>query len=350
MEYDGLFSDTTSDLRLSDGQTDLYGDFSKTSLAGRIAQGMAFLFMNSQGYRSGERLESFARRMLGESGLSTDWGVKIRAKVSQTTVAKRAPDFIFQNSSTQTALVESKGGFAARDSKPGIKEYLRQGLSQIDQWIPAGKRSLINPAPRKGFVIGTYLREERDPNPEPSGIVFVDPEGSEPDEDVPHYRKDLIDRANYAAWLNALGFLESASALRTYRSNDGRRERRLPCIRIGGNLFAFTIWAADLPSDDILPGWWERVDPELETYFLLQRAFRRPPRVLVCGIETRALASITRMLAPDTAREPLFVDGPILRDGIDSNHLSVFNDGTLLGEYHVDDLRSQPLEMQPFTL
>jgi hypothetical protein len=52
----------TPDLRLMPGAVSLYGDFSRTTLAGRVAQGIAFLFMRDRGYPYGERLETLLVR------------------------------------------------------------------------------------------------------------------------------------------------------------------------------------------------------------------------------------------------------------------------------------------------
>ena len=349
LEYYDLFAARSGEIRITPGQTNLYGDFSKTSLAGRIAQGMTFLFMDRRGYRSGERLESFVRRLQGMPGTSPHWGVTVQALLNQQAAGRRAPDFIFQDHQSYTALVESKGGFAAPNSQPPIKQSLREGLEQIAQWLPVSSPSPINPAPNKAFVVGTYLREEGDTSAEPSGIVFVDPKGAVSNDDIPRWPRDIIDRANYAAWLMALGFFGAASALRDYQESNTREQLPLPCVQMSGQTFAFTVWAADPEMSDVGSHWWSTGNSVLDTWRLFER-LQDPPRVVLCGIEVGVLSAISRVLQPGASREPLVIDGPVVREPLALERRSIFSDGTMLGEFNVDELRALQPEIRGFSL
>src|SRR5205823_5998774 len=115
LEHFDMFANT-NELRLQTGAGDRYGDFSSTSLSGRLAQGITFLFMHRAGYPYGERLDSLLNRMQS-GGNPLPWGLRQRVlRGVGTTAPSRSPDFIFESVDQQTALAEAKGAFVADDT------------------------------------------------------------------------------------------------------------------------------------------------------------------------------------------------------------------------------------------
>lgn len=107
LEYLPALDWRRGNLRLLPGVASAYADFAGSSLAGRIGQGVALLFMDARGY-------SFAAhypRVAGSPG----------------------PDFIFEKQSIRgdRILVEAKGSFVAPRVQPNIKGTLAEGLDQI---------------------------------------------------------------------------------------------------------------------------------------------------------------------------------------------------------------------------
>src|SRR5690606_9189195 len=169
------------------------------------------------------------------------------------------------------------------------------------------------------------------------------PENEGPASKGPKAPSDYFVRANYGAWLIGLGFLSSAAALREYRANEQASEILLPCLELNGAVFAFTAWGLGPGSTDFIPFWfgsrqnWPKV------------SYKDRPRILLTGIEVGALESISNSVRPATIREPLplrQIDGRSAA----SEGWSVFSDGTLLGEFDLDELSSLNLHRRAFIL
>lgn len=221
LEHSFLFRWNADNLRLGNGMADFYADFSRTSLSGRIAQGMAYLFMEERGYAFGERFPTFLKRMKGQPGYDPAWRTRNAWRNANGKNPRKTPDFLFETRLGETALVESKGSFVVTGTRPNIKADLQDALRQLDGW----DRQII-PHPQKKFAIGTYLREEDDESREPSLIAFVDPEDNEPAE--PQYPRDWVRRGNYAAWLEGMGFFDAAHNLSHGRARSDQSNVRLP--------------------------------------------------------------------------------------------------------------------------
>ncbi|HNQ88095.1 MAG TPA: hypothetical protein PKM73_05735 [Verrucomicrobiota bacterium] len=180
MEQLPTFDWRGDDLRLFDGLARAYTDFTETSLAGRVGQGVMLLAMEARGF-------VFVGNYPRSHG-------------------KRGPDFVFQHntSASRRALAESKGSFVQVEGTPNIKAALRDGLDQLD----AADHQRVSDS----FAFGTFLRERDDPHPEPSLVAWTragydgKPTLDEPD-------SDSILRGNYAAWLHAMGLFQAASDL-----------------------------------------------------------------------------------------------------------------------------------------
>ncbi|MCB9972624.1 MAG: hypothetical protein H6847_14030 [Hyphomonas sp.] len=314
-----LFAWNGEALALNDGASEFLADFSGTSLAGRVAQGMALLFLESKGYSYVGRFEA-------------EW--KKRAATQNKAWPKgkmKAPDFIAENAQKEWILAESKGGFPKPEGKPNIKGALNEGLSQLDGWD-----KYITPQPSKSFVVGTFLRESGDISAEKSLLAFVDPEPDEPEDPV-EFPRDAVRRANYASWLSLMGFDSSASRL---LGSIGEPQRRtVPVISLAGRNYAVRI-ASVSPKfrDPSSPDFWHDFD---EFLFHPHWMFRNGLRIEVMGIDfsvlkilgSRSQAEITQSLLELTPQES---SDDQLDAGRGNFYGSIFSDGTLLGELRIN--------------
>ena len=353
VEHFDLFA-ACDELRLQAGKADLYGDFSATGLAGRLAQGLAFLFMERRGYPYGERLDSLLNRMLRARGHRVDWGLR-RQILNSPLHAQPAqsPDFIFQrnNPAQEVALAESKGSFVSPGVQPPIKTVLSEGLDQLNGW----NRFLV-PVPQKNFVVGSFLREEGDVYHEPSMLAFVDPEGEEQAGRERSYPDDAIRRANYAAWLRQMSFPQSATALAFARPRQDSGEYLLPTIQLrsgdGTRRFAFRIWAALTDFGPVFPPGAEvelakRWEPWVPFPLLGKAAV-----FLVSAMETTVLNRVSQAVREPSSFAlqdlPSIADVSVPSEGPLTG--SAFADGTFIGAVSAEWLAEQKLEPENFIL
>jgi hypothetical protein len=315
LENAHLFNWNAGNLCLNEGMSSYHADFSGSSLAGRIAQGMALLFLEKKGYAYVGRFES-------------EW--KRRAAIQNKpwpADKKKAPDFIAENKSKEWVLAESKGGFASPDSKPNIKGALSEGLIQLEGWD-----KLFTPQPTKSFAIGTFLRESGDSCEETSLIAFVDPEPEAPQDPV-EFPTDAVRRANYASWLSLMGFDDASSRL---RSGTGETQRRtVPVITLDGHKYAVSV-ASVSPKLPDLSGrkfWDDFRDWPFVPFGWFQDGFS----VELIGLDLEILRTLG--IALGSSKISLLMelqpverrDTPAeLAEGAFSG--SVFSDGSLLGE------------------
>jgi hypothetical protein len=190
VENGHMFDRNTANLRLAEDAISLLDDFSRTALAGRIAQGLSLLYMENAGYTFVARFSSFCRSA----------GVQIPAKSA-------TPDYVCEKAPADRALVEAKGGFVGAADSADIKQPIASALGQLSNW---GQQ--FSPSITKKFAVASFLREVNDPHPEPSLTVVVDPEGESGDGGR-HFPEDAIRRANYAAWLRGMGYVGAAQKL-----------------------------------------------------------------------------------------------------------------------------------------
>lgn len=231
LENAHLFDWSAEELRLNEGMAASLADFSNSSLAGRIAQGMALLFLEEKGYVYVGRFEYEWKRRAANQSKSWPAG------------KKKAPDFIAENGKQEWVLAESKGGFASPASNPNIKGALSDGLKQLDGWD-----KLIAPQPIKSFAIGTFLRESGDVSEETSAIAFVDPEPEAPEGPV-EFPVDAVRRANYASWLSLMDFEGVANRV---RAGSGEPQRRsVPVIALGGREYAVSVLSVSPKQPDL---------------------------------------------------------------------------------------------------
>ena len=315
--------------------SDFYADFSRTSLSGRIGQGMALLLLEREGY-------SYVGRF---STIIEQSGHKVKGR------AKKSPDFVVENDRNERALAEAKGSFVPRKSSSKPKEALKRAWSQLAGWDKC-----FSPPPHKGFAIGTFLREIGDSS---SLMAFVDitpgglqapPEEPQDSIDFPfiEFRSDAIRRANYASWLSLMDFDDAARRL---RAREGRPEQR-PVSLLTLRDHRYIVRTASIRSpyrhhthdSDFrrlmreeagrLLGLWrdgtiiEIVGLDLDVVHALGNAIQRP--------ESPALMEI------QLGKRREFADGAF--------HGSVFSDGSLIGEIATSRLEWRDIEERKITL
>jgi len=323
LEHIHLFDWRGEELRLAAGMSDYYADFSRTGLAGRVAQGVALLLLEAQGYAYTARLSAEIKR---HNGSKIAQGVlQSKAKKSRSTPS-RAPDFLLENGRGERALAEAKGAFATPNERCDIKGSLKDALDQLEGWD-----RVLTPQPRKNFAIGTFLREADDLFEEPSLLAFVDPEPGQPEPPI-EIQPDAIRRANYASWLALMGFADVAERLRTRAGEPQRRTVRL--LRLGGRSYVVTLasirpWS---PSGRVDEDFWEFID-EWPYWFL-------EPFAGVClevigldldivhalgGTSGQPAATGLMSLEPQQREFPSEIDGGRF-------YGSVLSDGSLFGE------------------
>jgi hypothetical protein len=153
--------------------------------------------MEAAGYAYVDRFTSFRKRA----------GVLLNLPGAKATTKLKAPDFVVEKTPLNRALVESKGGFVAEGKTANIKGAIAEALDQLAPW-----GSQFKPAITKKFAIGTFLREPGEADAEPSLMVVVDPEGGQ-DENASEVPRDAVRRANYAFWLETMGYSTIARGL-----------------------------------------------------------------------------------------------------------------------------------------
>lgn len=314
LENAHLFDWGASDWRLNEGMSSFYADFSRTGLAGRIAQGMALLFLEDNGYAYVGRFEN-------------EWRQRAAAQNRQWPDGKKkAPDFIAENAKREWVLAESKGGFSSLGKKPPIKSALKNGLTQLDGWD-----TYMKPQPIKSFAIGTFVREAGDPADETSVIAFVDPEPEVPDNPV-EFPKDAVRRANYATWLLLMGLDDAAARLRGVEGE--LQQYKLPLLTLNGRQYAISV-ASVTPRYPELSSrqFW---DDFRDLRFWPFIGFRNGIDIELVGLDLKVLHTIGATIQSASASELMALeplerrDTPTDLDG-GTFYGSIFSDGSLLG-------------------
>lgn len=284
-------------LRLRPGASTLLTDFVRTSMAGRIGQGLALLFMQSRGYPQAMHLHAYLESMR----VGTSDGAGRRQPVA---------DFLCEGPAAGRALAESKASFVKRTNEPSeVKQRLKSAMvEQVEPWMRK-----ISPPATKGFVIATYLRECSDSSADDSALIFVDPEGQNGSNEV-ELSSATVRRENYAAWLSAMGLPDAGMRLRDRQSDEGRRVA-FAVIDTGNGEFAFPSLCCVAFAGDKRPS------------MLLDR------KCMAAGIEFRALQEIARAVDGDEAAlvQYHYHDKPLQAKRNQGESFSIFPDGTFLG-------------------
>lgn len=206
----------SSGLTTVPGATASLNDFTRTSLGGRLGQGLSMLFAHSRGFK-------FVGHLTSDPGVA--------AHLATLGKPTKAADFLFEKQSSERMILESKATFSLFENDPtDIKRVLKAALTgQVDYWMDK-----VSPMASKGYAVLSCLRETGTSTP--SALVFVDPagEGESGAVDLP---ESWVRRQNYAAWLSFMGFSSAARALREARVQDGR-VIDLPVFQIGDRRIA----------------------------------------------------------------------------------------------------------------
>lgn len=320
LENSHMFDWTANELCLNKGMSSFYADFTGSGMVGRIAQGMALLFLEDNGYAYVGRFE-------------TEWRQRAATQNKQWPAGKtKAPDFIAENAQHEWVLAESKGGFSSPGKMPPIKGALKDGLNQLDGWD-----QYINPQPIKSFVIGTFLREVDDTSDETSLIAFVDPEPEAPDHpvDFPH---DAVRRANYASWLSLMGLDDAAARLRDGEGEPQQYE--LPILTVGERQYAVSVVSVTPRSPDLSSREFWRDFRDWPFWHFPW--FRDGIDIELVGLDLEVLHAVSLATRADGTSELMALkpskhrDAPADLDG-GTFYGSVFSDGSLLGELRLQN-------------
>lgn len=339
LEQADLFDVRDDELRLGLGMATQYEDFSRTSLTGRVAQGMTLLMLEGKGYAFSERFGSFLDRHKASAAARAVITAKFAKKAmlgkppSRWRKRKpwlsdlRTPDFVLEKHGSDRALAESKGSFVEPGNSPDIKGHLGSALDQLDGWD-----KLIGPTPMKSFAVATYLREVEDLHEEPSLVAFVDPE-DQPNLDAIVPEPGDIRRASYAAWLGAMGLFAAAGRLLRGRKTEGE-DINLLRVKILGREFALVVggyWLNPGDARGIAALHWPWFHPRYVSH------------VQVVGLEVTALRALSQAIQTGSAQglmelRPL-ESRRVYRDATEGYFTgSVFSDGSLFGSIHLESL------------
>lgn len=337
LENGHLFDWSSDNLRLADEAISMLDDFSRTGLAGRVAQGMAVLCMEEQGYAFLDRFSSFCRR-LSVPISTTTLGKKV--------VKQKAPDFVFEKDSITRALVEAKGGFVPAQGLANIKGELAGALDQLAVW-----GSQFNPAITKKYAIGTFLRETNDKHKEPSLIAVVDPDGQQ-DAEFQEVPPESVRRASYAAWLRGMGYA-SASQRIVASSRDEAFSARFLVGEFLDRQYAVvplglvSLYDASLPAEVLDFREW-LFDPQ---YFMHRLARKGGFQLAVAAIDFGVLKGVGA--SSEKRKWSALLDIPLARSGDDSNSQnngltegSSFADGSFVGAMSVDGWLRRSLRIE----
>ena len=303
-----LFDWNSKNLRLGSGMSGSRADFSRTSLSGRIGQGMALLFLENWGYSYLGRFTTLYPQCGGDS---------------------ETPDFVVENRSGEQALAESKGGFMRLNGSPRIKSRFRKALTQL-----RGGHKCLSSGADRGFAIGTFLREIED-RKYPSLTAYVETDLGKPQGSV-GLPPDAVRRANYAAWFSMMGLDGAAGRL---RARAGEPERlRVPLFKLEEDTYVIAITSIRSPYQ------YDAHAPDL-----LQRLIRARWRWLInpyddhlsvgiVGLDLRVVRALETAIQEPESPALMKIE-PRERRIPEEFPGSVFSDGSLIGEIEFSDTK-----------
>jgi hypothetical protein len=314
--------------------------------------------MLSWGYVYWDRIAVLWERAANHAGMTHPEMVnsaRILSSKIKNARPDREPDFAFERTQGDVALMEAKGSFVnpAKDN-PSTKNDLRQGLQQLRAWS-----GMVAPTPQKSFVIGSFFRDVSDDNGDPSLITFVDPPGEAAINSRPiDFPDDWIRRGNYGAWLVGMGYPDGGEALRWARRSTSV-ERNILTVDIAGRSFAFEIEGVRIKSNG-RPLWRPWQFPPFLLEDLIYSGRFNDAQILrhfgiaaiqVIGIE----ASVLRLIeeANEKPGSQALMRREAERDqgiavestkSIDGFAGSIFPDGTLYGQFSPEFLAEARIE------
>ncbi|PBP57532.1 hypothetical protein [Pseudomonas syringae] len=289
----GIIDFDSCPLELKRGAGQALNDFSLTGMTGRVGQGLAILYAHRMDLRFAAHLKSYVCSLPAGS---------VGAAHKNESMA----DFLFSNAH-ETVLIEAKGSFTLRENAPSeIKKVLKKALEkQVDPWM-----RYLRPAPSNGYVIYSCLR---DGVSEPSAMFVVDPEGENTElSDLPMGVEQVM-RENYAAWLRAMGLVESAERLLRPEVSQPV-EYSFLIARVGNREFAFLDRYLGIGS---YQGWW--IEPCL-------------------GLDVEVLLAISSVVrSSQESLQDLLANFPDPSEASPA-YVSIFPDGSIFGLVVCDEL------------
>lgn len=291
------------DIRLAAGGATTLADVSRTSLSGRVGQGMTLMFAEKLlGYGFVAHVREYLEKQRPRSTFTT------RRTRSGRQVRTMVPiaDFLCE-SAARRALFESKGAFVMPDVAADVKGPLREALTkQIQETMLR-----VRPTPSKGFGVHMALREYGDRHIDPSTLVYVDPDKKDAPGEVEMSAAD-VRRENYAACLRFMGLDAAADRLSL-----GLREQR-------PDRYAFAVFLI-AGVEIAVPEW------------ILVRSARRESSIV--GIHVRALRAIESAIRGDDeallAYQPVHLLPQSVQEAIQGTEpyetISLISDGTMIG-------------------
>ncbi len=332
MENSLLFDWNASNLRLEVGMATVFSDISRTSLAARVAQGIAVLYLETGGYSYLGRFRRFLIDEYSPERIRQMEGV-VKKVAGRTRGQAKTPDFVLENGGGMRVLAESKGSFLEPGSRPDAKAQLRDAVGQLAPWV----KQMVGDV-GKSYAVGSYLTEVDDARD--SVVVVVDPEGeSEP---RPHsLQPEAVRRANYVSWLTGMGLRNWASRIEGRSGIREPRLIRLPVLTVGDRAFA-VVPTGTVPWANLFPKPSPEPDPWGEDAIVeLMGIDAEKLRILGNYAATRR-PEVLRQMESQPRMELFEEDSPLLR--------SVFSDGTLYGAIHLARIHELATEIQGFEL
>lgn len=286
LQASSIISFHASPIELKSGAAKALNDFSLSSMAGRVGQGIAILYGNRLGLKFIAHLRSYVESLpAGSVGLA----------YKNDAMA----DFVFANNQ-QTVIIESKGSFSLGENDPSlIKGVLKGALQdQIDPWL-----RYLQPTPSNGYVIYSCLRESAS---ERSAIFIVDPVGdSDRFSEVPLSVEQVM-RENYGAWLRVMGMTDVAERLLQPSIDvNGKASYSFEVVEVSGRKYAYL-------RHSYSKWWWG---------------------FPIAGLDVVVLEAIQKVLqSTDASLQDLLAnyDGPS-QPG--HSYISIFPDGSIFGLY-----------------
>lgn len=347
-EHSDRFIWNTGNLRRVDRNIFCLEDFTEAGLAGRFGEAVAYLTMVKWGYVYWDRVAVVWERAVASPGMTHPEQLKEAHEIAQTLGVDRPdlePDFAFEKTNGDIALMEAKGSFVHPiNDNPSTKGDLRHALKQLGAW--SGR---ISPTPKNSFAIGTYFRDKSDSTGDPSLIAFVDQPESDGNSQAASKSPpdDWIRRGNYGAWLAEMGFRTSGRALAERRATE-TTPTELGVINLGGHDYAFTIqgWRIDQSRLGMLP--WYPFDVSMmplrhQIHFLRRMGITG---VYVAGLDVAVLRAVSASLGNANAKalmdlQPLTVEFGRSQP-LDGFYGSVMPDGSMIGVISTRPLESDP--------
>ncbi|MCK9701699.1 hypothetical protein LT709_09385 [Pseudomonas syringae pv. syringae] len=279
-------------IKLRPGVSRALSDVSKSSMVGRVGQGLAILYGYSLGLL-------FVSHLLSHVETLPITSAAFRHKKDQMA------DFLFSDKG-KTVLMESKGSFSIQNNAPTpIKRMLKRSLiEQVDPWMDH-----LSPTPINGYAVYSCLREAAWGA---SAMFVVDPEGGDSGEPDAFSSVEQVMRENYGGWLRAMGLYDSASRLLgSSRDTSESSVYDFLISELGGHKFAY-------PANNMF----------VSNY---------PWGVPLAGIDLYVLHAISTVIQFKERRlEELLFDYVPLQLG-EASLLSVFPDGSIFGAMHSFD-------------